>query len=73
MSPTDETCLRRKGALRKVVGDILDGKKKIVHRGMKGDMVVDNGDGKASFPESFTLALSYLPGMKAYASLICTK
>jgi Skp family chaperone for outer membrane proteins len=26
-----------------------------------------------SFPESFTLALSYLPGAEAYASLICTK
>jgi hypothetical protein len=73
-SLTDETYLRRRGALRKIVEEILEGKKKIVHRGMKGDMVVDNdGDGKASFPESFTLALSYLPGAEAYASLICTK
>ena len=72
-SLTDETYLRRKGALRKIVGEIVEGKKRVVHRGMKGDMVVDNEDGKASFPESFTLALSYLPGAEAYASLICTK
>ncbi|MDG6951562.1 MAG: hypothetical protein JRN12_06950 [Nitrososphaerota archaeon] len=41
---------------------------------MKGDLVVVDGkDGRrASFPDSFTFALSYLPGAQAYASLICT-
>jgi hypothetical protein len=71
-SLTDETYLRKKGALKKIVEEVLDGRKRIVHRGMKGDIVVDGNDGKASFPESFTLALSYLPGAEAYASLICT-
>lgn len=70
-SLSDEAYLRKKGALKKIVEEIVEGKKRVVHRGMKGDMVVD-GDGKASFPESFTLALSYLPGAEAYASLICT-
>jgi hypothetical protein len=72
-SITDETYPRRKGAVKKIMYEVLDGKKRVVHRGMmKGDMVVNSDDGKASFPESFTLALSYLPGADAYASLICT-
>lgn len=70
-SLTDETYPRKKGAVKKIMDEVLDGRKRVVHRGTKGDMVVD-GDGKASFPESFTLALSYLPGADAYASLICT-
>lgn len=71
-SLSDEAYLRKKGALKKILEEIMDGKKRVVHRGAKGDMVVDGKDGKASFPESFTLALSYLPGAEAYASLICT-
>jgi len=45
--------------------------KRVVHRGLKEKDVVLK-DGKPSFPESFTLALSYLPGAEAYASLINT-
>jgi hypothetical protein len=73
-SLTDETYPRKKGAVKKIMDEILEGKKRVVHRGMKngGDMVVNGDDGKASFPDSFTLALSYLPGADAYASLICT-
>ena len=71
-SLTDETYPRRKGAVKKIMDEIMEGKKRVVHRGAKGDMIVDGKDGKASFPESFTLALSYLPGVQAYASLICT-
>jgi hypothetical protein len=72
-SPSNETYLRKKGALKQLVQEILDGEKRLVYRGMKGDMVVNTHDGKASFPESFMLALSYLPGAEAYASLICTR
>jgi len=39
-SLTDETYPRRKGAVKKIMDEILDGKKRVVHRGMKGDMVV---------------------------------
>jgi hypothetical protein len=71
-SLSDEAYLRKKGALKKILEEVADGRKNVLHRGMKGDIVVDGKDGKASFPESFTLALSYLPGAEAYASLICT-
>jgi hypothetical protein len=71
-SLSDEAYLRKKGALKKILEEVADGRKNVMHRGMKGDIVVDGKDGKASFPESFTLALSYLPGAEAYASLICT-
>ena len=71
-SLTDETYPRKKGAVKKIMDEILEGKKRVVHRGTKGDMVVNGDDGKTSFPESFTLALSYLLGADAYASLICT-
>ena len=71
-SLSDEAYLRKKGALKKVFEEVADGRKKVVHRGARGDIVVDRKDGKASFPDSFTLALSYLPGAEAYASLICT-
>ena len=71
-SLTDETYPRRKGAVKKIMDEIMEGKKRVVRRGTKGDMVVDPKDGKASFPDSFTLALSYLPGAQAYASLVCT-
>jgi len=75
-SLSDEAYLRKKGALKEILEEISEGKKKrLVHRGTKGDIVVEEGrDGKerASFPRSFTLALSYLPGAEAYASLICT-
>jgi hypothetical protein len=43
----------------------------VVHRGLKEKDVILK-DGKPSFPDSFTLALSYLPGAEAYASLINT-
>jgi len=82
-SLSDEVYLRKKGALRKILEEIAEGRKKLVHRGMKGDIVVEEDteeeEGKkkkvmrASFPESFTLALSYLPGAEAYASLVCTQ
>ncbi len=71
-SLSDEAYLRKKGALKKILEEISNGKKRLVQRGMKGDLVVEGKDGKVSFPESFTLALSYLPGAEAYASLICT-
>jgi len=74
-SLSDEAYLRKKGALKEILEEISEGKKRVVHRGTKGDLVVEEGgDGKekASFPKSFTLALSYLPGAEAYASLICT-
>lgn len=71
-SLSDEAYLRKKGALKKILEEVTEGTKKLVHRGVRGDMVVDGSDGKASFPDSFTLALSYLPGAEAYASLICT-
>ncbi len=74
-SLSDEAYLRKKGALKKILEEITRGDKRVVHRGTKGDIiVVDGKDGKttASFPDSFTLALSYLPGAEAYASLICT-
>jgi len=76
-SLSDEVYLRKKGALKKILEEIAEGRKKVIHRGTKrGDLVVerdDDGKEKASFPESFTLALSYLPGAEAYASLVCTK
>lgn len=59
--------------MKQLVQEILDGEKRLVYRGMKGDMVVNTHDGKASFPESFTRPLSYLPGAEDYASMICTK
>ena len=75
-SLSDEVYLRKKGALRKILEEVAEGRKKLVHRGAKGDIAVEkdeDGREKASFPESFTLALSYLPGAEAYASLLCTK
>jgi len=74
-SLADETYLRKKRALRKFVEEVMGSKeKRIVHRGLNAgrDIVIDKKDGKVAFPESFTLALSYLPGAEAYASLICT-
>jgi hypothetical protein len=71
-SVSDETYLRKKGALRKFIEEITESGKRVVRKGMDGKGFAVDGDGKASFPDSFTLALSYLPGAEAYASLICT-
>lgn len=69
-SVSDETYLRKKGALKKFIEELVNSDGKVVPRGLNRDIVVK--DGKAAFPDSFTLALSYLPGAEAYASLICT-
>jgi hypothetical protein len=71
-SLADEAYLRKKGALKKFVEELIEAQqRRVVHRGLKEKDIVLK-DGKPSFPESFTLALSYLPGAEAYASLINT-
>jgi hypothetical protein len=76
-SLADETYPRKKGALKKFVEEVMGARKKRIvhrhrHRGLSNkDIVVK--DGKVVFPESFTLALSYMPGAEAFASLICTE
>lgn len=71
-SLADEAYLRKKGALKKFIDEVMNAEsRRIVHRGLKNKDVVIK-DGKPSFPDSFTLALSYIPGAEAYASLICT-
>jgi len=71
-SLADEAYLRKKGALKKFVEELMEAQqRRIVHRGLNSRDVVIK-DGKPSFPDSFTLALSYLPGAEAYASLINT-
>ncbi len=71
-SLSDETYLRKRGALKKLIEELNGAvQKKVVHRG-DGEKDVLLKDGRPTFPESFTLALSYLPGAEAYASLINT-
>jgi hypothetical protein len=71
-SLSDETYLRKKGALKRFIDDLMNAEsRRVVHRGINARDVVLK-DGKPSFPDSFTLALSYLPGAEAYSTLICT-
>jgi len=71
-SLADEAYLRKKGGLKKFVEEIMSSEnKRVVHRGLKSKDVVLK-DGKASFPDSFTLAMSYIPGAETFSSLICT-
>ncbi|MGC9178542.1 MAG: hypothetical protein ACP5G6_09105, partial [Conexivisphaera sp.] len=68
-SASDETYLRRKGALRELMRRIREDAG--LRRSGDGSHAVDER-GEAHFPESFTLALSHLPGADAYASLVAT-
>ena len=67
-SCTDETYPRVKGAVKRLMEEVK------VNPELKryGGNAVDS-DGKVRFPDSFTLALSYLPGVEAYSSLLVTK
>jgi len=70
----DETYLKKKGALRKFVEMIKRStNRRVVRRGINSGKDIVIKDGEVVFPESFTLALSYLPGADAFASLICTE
>ncbi|BBE42764.1 hypothetical protein NAS2_1377 [Conexivisphaera calida] len=68
-SASDETYLRRKGALRELMERMREDAG--LSRSRDGFYAVD-GKGEVHFPESFTLALSHLPGAEAYASLVAT-
>lgn len=69
----DETFLKKKGALRKFVAMIKGStNRRVVRRGINSGKDIVIKDGEVVFPDSFTLALSYLPGADAFASLICT-
>ena len=70
----DETYLKKKGALRKFV-EMIKGStnRRIVRRGINSGKDIVIKDGEVVFPDSFTLALSYMPGADAFASLICTE
>lgn len=68
----DETYPEKKGALKKFLEMIKSAERsRVVNRGLNGKEIVVK-DGEVVFPDSFTLALSYLPGAEAFASLICT-
>ncbi|MGH7240560.1 MAG: hypothetical protein ACREHG_10955 [Candidatus Saccharimonadales bacterium] len=70
----DETYLKKKGALKKFVQMIKGSTdRRIVRRGINSGKDIVIKDGAVVFPESFTLALSYMPGADAFASLICTE
>ncbi|MHB8565533.1 MAG: hypothetical protein ACYC7D_04395 [Nitrososphaerales archaeon] len=70
----DETYLKKKGALRKFPKMIKRStNRRVVRRGINSGKDIVIKDGEVVFPESFTLALSYLPGADAFASLICTE
>lgn len=70
----DETYPKKKGALKKFL-EMIKGStnRRIVSRGINSRKDIVIKDGQAVFPESFTLALSYMPGADAFASLICTE
>ena len=70
----DETYLKKKGALKKFVEMIRRStNRRVVRRGINSGKDIVIKDGEVVFPESFTLALSYMPGADAFASLICTE
>lgn len=66
-SCSDETYPRRKGAIKRLMEEV----KVNPELARQQNKIVD-GQGSVKFPDSFTLALSYLPGAEAYASLITT-
>ncbi|MGH2508045.1 MAG: hypothetical protein ACREFU_20945 [Acetobacteraceae bacterium] len=70
----DETYLKKKGALKKFVQMIKGSTNmRVVRRGINSGKDIVIKDGEVVFPESFILALSYMPGADAFASLICTE
>lgn len=70
----DEAYLKKKGALKKFVAMIKGStNRRVVKRGINSGKDIVIKDGEVVFPESFTLALSYMPGADAFASLICTE
>ena len=64
-SCSDETYLRRKGALKKLMEEV----KVNPELARQQNKIVDK---EGNVPDSFTLALSYLPGAEAYSSLLVT-
>lgn len=46
--------------------------RRVVRRGINSGKDIVIKDGEVVFPDSFTFALSYMPGADAFASLICT-
>lgn len=69
----DETYEKKKGALRKFAEMIKDStNRRVVRRGINSGKDIVIKDGEVVFPDSFTVALSHMPGADAFASLICT-
>ena len=70
----DETYEKKKGALRKFA-QMINGStnRRVVRRGINSGKDIVIKDGEVVFPESFTVALSHMPGADAFASLICTE
>jgi hypothetical protein len=69
----DETYEKKKGAVRKFA-EMIKGStnRRIVRRGINSGKDIVVKDGEVVFPDSFTVALSHMPGADAFASLICT-
>jgi hypothetical protein len=66
-SYSDETYLRRKGALKKLMEEV----RVTPELARQQNKIVDK-EGNVHFPDSFTLAPSYLPRAEAYSSLLVT-